>query len=66
LITVEKSLATNTKIVVPMNSELVNIIGEMAGIVPLAGRGASAEKPYTGAPGKSGPSERPFKGNSSQ
>jgi regulator of protease activity HflC (stomatin/prohibitin superfamily) len=48
LITVEKSLATNTKIVVPMNSELVNIIGEMAGIVPLAGRGPVTDKPFPG------------------
>ena len=49
-----------------MNSELVNIIGEMAGIVPLAGRGSTGEKPYAGAPVKSGSSERPFKGNGSQ
>jgi regulator of protease activity HflC (stomatin/prohibitin superfamily) len=67
LITVEKSLATNTKIVVPMNSELVNIIGEMAGIVPLHGSGPTAEKPYPGTPPvKIGSSERPFKGNGSQ
>ncbi len=66
LITVEKSLATNTKIVVPMNSELVNIIGEMAGIVPLAGRGPSADKPYPGTTVKAGSSERSFKGNGSQ
>lgn len=32
---VEKSLSHNTKIVVPNNSDLVNVIGEMAGIVPL-------------------------------
>lgn len=32
---VEKSLATNAKIVVPANGELVNVIGELAGIVPL-------------------------------
>jgi regulator of protease activity HflC (stomatin/prohibitin superfamily) len=63
LITVEKSLATNTKIVVPMNSELVNIIGEMAGIVPLAGRGAAAERSYPIMPARSGASERPTKGN---
>jgi Membrane protease subunits, stomatin/prohibitin homologs len=66
LITVEKSLATNTKIVVPMNAELVNIIGEMAGLVPLAGRGPSAEKPSLGAPVKNGSSERPFKGTGGQ
>lgn len=66
LITVEKSLATNTKIVVPMNSELVNIIGEMAGIVPLAGRGPAVEKVYPGAPVRSSSAERPLKGNGGQ
>jgi regulator of protease activity HflC (stomatin/prohibitin superfamily) len=33
--TVEKSLATNAKIVVPSDTELVNIIGNMAGVLPL-------------------------------
>ncbi|MEI7675380.1 MAG: SPFH domain-containing protein [Bacteroidales bacterium] len=32
---VELSLQTNTKIVIPTGTELVNIIGEMAGILPL-------------------------------
>ncbi|HEY5499028.1 MAG TPA: SPFH domain-containing protein [Bacteroidales bacterium] len=32
----ETSLINNTKIVVPTGSELVNIIGEMAGIVPIS------------------------------
>ncbi len=32
---VEKSLEHNAKIVVPANTELVNVIGEMAGILPL-------------------------------
>jgi len=36
---VEKSLKDNAKIVVPANAELVNVIGEMAGILPLK-RGA--------------------------
>lgn len=31
---VEKSLMNNAKVVVPTNSELVNVIGELAGIVP--------------------------------
>src|SRR5664280_618297 len=44
LITVEKAFSANTKIVVPANTELVNIIGEMAGILPLS-RGASTERP---------------------
>jgi regulator of protease activity HflC (stomatin/prohibitin superfamily) len=33
--TVEKSLATNAKIVIPAGSELVNVIGDLAGLVPL-------------------------------
>jgi regulator of protease activity HflC (stomatin/prohibitin superfamily) len=33
--TVENSLAHNAKIVVPTNTELVNVIGEMAGVLPL-------------------------------
>jgi len=32
---VETSLQHNTKVVVPMNSELVNVIGELAGVLPL-------------------------------
>ena len=32
---VEKSLSTNAKIVVPAGSELVNVIGEMAGVLPV-------------------------------
>lgn len=35
LITVEKALCENSKIVVPANTELVNIIGDMAGILPI-------------------------------
>ncbi len=33
--TVEKSLAANAKIVVPAGTELVNVIGDLAGILPL-------------------------------
>jgi regulator of protease activity HflC (stomatin/prohibitin superfamily) len=33
--TVEKSLQSNAKIVVPSNTELVNVIGEMAGVLPM-------------------------------
>ena len=33
--TVEKSLSSNAKIVIPSNTELINVIGEMAGIVPV-------------------------------
>jgi regulator of protease activity HflC (stomatin/prohibitin superfamily) len=32
---VEHALANNAKIVIPANTELVNVIGEMAGILPL-------------------------------
>jgi regulator of protease activity HflC (stomatin/prohibitin superfamily) len=32
----EKSLGNNAKIVIPSGSELVNVIGEMAGVLPLA------------------------------
>ncbi|MFH0875721.1 MAG: SPFH domain-containing protein [archaeon] len=32
---VEKSLSTNTKIVVPSDSELVNVIGNLGGIAPI-------------------------------
>ncbi len=32
---VEKALMENAKIVVPSNAELVNVIGEMAGVLPL-------------------------------
>jgi regulator of protease activity HflC (stomatin/prohibitin superfamily) len=35
LMMVETALAQNTKIVVPANTELVNVIGDMAGILPL-------------------------------
>ena len=33
--TVEKSLSLNSKIIVPGDAELVNVIGEMAGVVPV-------------------------------
>lgn len=32
---VEKSLQANAKVVVPTNTELVNVIGELAGVLPL-------------------------------
>jgi regulator of protease activity HflC (stomatin/prohibitin superfamily) len=32
---VEKALANNAKIVIPAQTELINVIGEMAGIVPM-------------------------------
>ena len=33
--TVQNSLQDNAKIIVPANQELVNVIGDMAGIIPL-------------------------------
>ncbi|MBF0206701.1 MAG: SPFH/Band 7/PHB domain protein [Oligoflexia bacterium] len=33
--TVEKSLANNAKVIVPSNTELINVIGELAGITPI-------------------------------
>jgi len=33
--TMETSLKNNTKVVVPANSEIVNVIGDMAGVLPL-------------------------------
>jgi regulator of protease activity HflC (stomatin/prohibitin superfamily) len=36
--TVEKSLATNAKIVIPTGTELINVIGDLAGILPVPRR----------------------------
>ncbi len=41
---VESALSTNAKIVIPANTELVNVIGEMAGILPFKGK-CESEKP---------------------
>jgi regulator of protease activity HflC (stomatin/prohibitin superfamily) len=38
LMTLENALSTNTKYVVPSNGELVNVIGEMAGVLPILRR----------------------------
>jgi regulator of protease activity HflC (stomatin/prohibitin superfamily) len=38
---VEKAMSTNTKFVVPAGSDLVNVISEMAGIVPLKSKPTS-------------------------
>ena len=32
----EKALSMNAKVVVPGNTELINVIGELAGVVPVA------------------------------
>ena len=40
--TVERALATNAKVVIPSGTQLVNVIGELAGVLPLdASRGAA-------------------------
>lgn len=36
--TVEKSLATNAKVVIPAGTELINVIGDLAGILPVPRR----------------------------
>jgi hypothetical protein len=36
-------LQNNAKIVVPANTELVNVIGEMAGFLPLEKKGKEAK-----------------------
>jgi len=41
--TVETSLKDNAKIVVPENSELVNVIGELAGVLPLTHKSAAGK-----------------------
>lgn len=42
--TLEASLEKNSKIVIPAGSELVNVIGEMAGVLPLERRETASEK----------------------
>ena len=43
LIAVESALSANAKIVIPSNTELVNVIGEMAGILPWSKAPAAAK-----------------------
>ncbi len=40
---VERSLASNSKIVIPADSELINVIGELAGVLPLNGKGTTKD-----------------------
>ena len=44
LMAVETALSANAKIVIPANTELVNVIGEMAGILPYHNNGNGATK----------------------
>ncbi|HUV08455.1 MAG TPA: SPFH domain-containing protein [Spirochaetia bacterium] len=48
--TVEKALSQNAKIVVPSGTELVNIIGELAGVMPLPGKSDQAKGRVQGSP----------------
>jgi hypothetical protein len=41
LIAVERALSANTKVVVPANGELVNIVGDLAGVLPWSKGGGS-------------------------
>jgi len=47
--TVEEALRNNTKVVVPGDAELVNVIGNLAGVLPMKKRGGEE------TPGRSGP-----------
>jgi len=49
--TVERALRENAKIVIPGDAELVNVIGEMAGVLPLrrrGGEGSGGDEPSRG------------------
>jgi ribonucleotide monophosphatase NagD (HAD superfamily) len=49
---VENSLMQNSKVILPSDGELVNVIGELAGIVPVTvGKPAAATSPSPGTPG---------------
>lgn len=41
--TVENSLRNNAKVIVPADTELVNVIGELGGVVPIGSRGGEKE-----------------------
>jgi len=45
LMAVETALSANAKIVIPSNTELVNVIGEMAGILPFKHNANGSAKP---------------------
>ena len=51
--TLERALAHNAKIVVPSDSDLINVIGEMAGVLPIPRRGEG------GGGGDGPPPQRP-------
>ncbi len=49
---VERALRENAKVVVPAGSELVNVIGELGGVVPVGKPAAPAAKPAAPAPAR--------------
>ena len=53
---VEKALWQNSKVVVPANTELINVIGDLGGLLPLATDGAREDKavPFAQGAGKRG------------
>jgi hypothetical protein len=40
----ETALKNNAKIVVPSDAELINVVGEMAGVLPIKKETTAAEK----------------------
>jgi regulator of protease activity HflC (stomatin/prohibitin superfamily) len=52
LIAVETALSSNAKIVVPSNTELINVIGEMAGVLPLDPHPTSSQGGNGGGKGR--------------
>lgn len=46
---VEKSLARNTKVVLPSDSQLINVIGELAGVLPVPVSPAPTPTPIPGS-----------------
>src|SRR6185503_13082456 len=55
LIAVETSLSNNSKIVVPANTQLINIVGDMAGLLPANGVSPLSAPPPSAAPATNGP-----------
>ena len=47
----ERALSQNAKVVVPGNAELINVIGELAGVMPVPVKQAQAN-PTPGQPGR--------------
>ncbi|RPJ46040.1 MAG: SPFH/Band 7/PHB domain protein [Candidatus Latescibacterota bacterium] len=52
--TVERALRDNAKIIVPGDAELVNVIGDMAGVLPIRRRGGEGPAGGPGEPDRGG------------